>query len=745
MLVCICYSVMFIPAAPAQSGDGVSCDERLNIMVTGVKGLQGNVRGAAVAERAPIATNRNNTSQKTTGISKVLMRGQNVETAQNASSVLLADRLAQARKADSSSSAPDFNRPIKDKWAVIIGIGNFQDTTIPKLSYPAKDARDFRNFLVQKAGFQADHVRLLLDEAATRERILTEIGEIMPRLVGPDDLIVLYFSSHGSPAERDIARKNYLIAYDSKKANLYPTSIGMQDLLSEMNARVGADRVLIVLDACHSGAADPGAKAIDFASKLDAEQIQVGKGNIILSSSQSSERSWESKTYANGIFTRTLIDSLTKAGNNKGIIGIFEDLKDCVADEVRQQFGERQTPHLKTDGWSGKDLLLCAPATKPRVISETVQRMMAPDSASAPASQKVDPNSTSASASTPTASAAASALVQVDKSAFDTVRSLYNSKNYGGAARAVIPLVKAGDRDAQYLLGVMFETGRGVPQNYRMAVQYYELAADQNSPDAQLNLALLYSTGNGVPQNHVKAAELYQKAANQKNTIAMRNLGLIYEKGQGVPQNYKKAAECYEAAVSEGSPRAKVNLAGLYERGLGVPQNLGKAVELLQSGAAENDPDSQTNLANLYASGKGVPQDETKALELYLRAAKAGERVALYNIGIFYSSGRGVPKDLGKAAEYYKLAADKGYAHAQNNLGLMYEKGQGVPKDFSKAAEFYQAAANQGDDAAQNNLGWLCEHGNGVLKDKERAKEFYRLSAAQGNKKARVNLKNLEH
>lgn len=325
------------------------------------------------------------TAEKTAGISKPLKRSPRVAPAESNPYSQVSDLKSPSsingtlRAGDSVSSQSDFNRPIKDKWAVVIGIGNFQDQTIPKLAYPAKDARDFRNFLVQQAGFQSDHVRLLLDKTATKERILTEIGEIMPRLVGPDDLIVLYFSSHGSPADRDIARKNFLIAYDSKKSNLYPTSIGMQDLLSELTDRVGADRVLIVLDACHSGAADPNSKAIDFTSKLDVEQIQVGKGNIVLSSSKSSERSWESKKYPNGIFTRILIDSLTKAGTNKGILGMFEDLKDDVSDEARQEFGERQTPHLKTDGWSGKDLIVSAPATKPRVISSTVKQMMEPD------------------------------------------------------------------------------------------------------------------------------------------------------------------------------------------------------------------------------------------------------------------------------------------------------------------------------------------------------------------------------
>jgi tetratricopeptide (TPR) repeat protein len=286
----------------------------------------------------------------------------------------------------SFSDGQDLNRPIKDKWAVIVGVSKFKDPSIPPLQYPAKDARDFREFLLQRANFRPDHVRLLVDEVATRERIWTEIGEILPRLVGPDDLVVLYFSSHGSPADFDVAKQNFLIAHDSKQSNLFPTSIEMKDLLEEINRRVGADRMLVVLDACHSGAADPGSKAINFTSALDIERFAVGRGNIILSSSQANERSWESQRYANGVFTRKLIDLLSANSASKGIISVFDDLKDSVADEVRQERGQKQTPRIKCDGWEGRDLLLCAPATKVTVISDSVKRIMLPDSAAKGAS-----------------------------------------------------------------------------------------------------------------------------------------------------------------------------------------------------------------------------------------------------------------------------------------------------------------------------------------------------------------------
>jgi Flp pilus assembly protein TadD len=84
------------------------------------------------------------------------------------------------------------NRPIHDKWAVVVGISEFEDKEIQQLHYPAKDARDFANFLITSGGFTKDHVRLILNKEATRSRIVGEIAEFfLPRVAGPDDLVVI--------------------------------------------------------------------------------------------------------------------------------------------------------------------------------------------------------------------------------------------------------------------------------------------------------------------------------------------------------------------------------------------------------------------------------------------------------------------------------------------------------------------------------------------------------------------------
>ncbi len=286
---------------------------------------------------------------------------------------------SSSQSSQSSQSSGETNRPIRDKWALVVGISDFKDGTIPKLKYSAKDARDFREFLIKRANFQPDHVRLLVNRDATRMRIMTELGDkFLPRVVQPDDLVVLYFSSHGSPSNADFRDKNYFIAYDSEKSNLFASGIELQELMKVIKNRVETNRVIVILDACHSGAADANAKATEAVANFDASEL-IGDGQLVICSSEAAERSYESKRYQNGVFTKALMEGLFANGANTKLKDAFEVLKYKVNTEVKEDDGQRQTPVLKSQ-WNGDDVSLALPPSKPRPLPATVKQLLAPDS-----------------------------------------------------------------------------------------------------------------------------------------------------------------------------------------------------------------------------------------------------------------------------------------------------------------------------------------------------------------------------
>ena len=119
----------------------------------------------------------------------------------------------------------------------IVGISSFQHPGIPKLKYAAQDARDFREYLVKEAHFAPDHVRLLVDDKATRRRVMSEMGtRFLARVARPDDLVVVFFSTHGSPSQLDPRGKNYLVTYDTDADDLFATGVEMQEILDAVRA-----------------------------------------------------------------------------------------------------------------------------------------------------------------------------------------------------------------------------------------------------------------------------------------------------------------------------------------------------------------------------------------------------------------------------------------------------------------------------------------------------------------------------
>jgi len=83
--------------------------------------------------------------------------------------------------------------------------------------------------------------------------------------------------------------------------------------------------------------------------------------------------------------------------------------------------------------------------------------------------------------------------------------SAFSRGDYMLASQTFLPLAEQGDPAAQSYLGFMFETGRGVPQNYTEAAMWYRRAAEQGDSLAQYSLGLLYDRGHGVPQDIVEA------------------------------------------------------------------------------------------------------------------------------------------------------------------------------------------------------------------------------------------------
>jgi TPR repeat protein len=167
--------------------------------------------------------------------------------------------------------------------------------------------------------------------------------------------------------------------------------------------------------------------------------------------------------------------------------------------------------------------------------------------------------------------------------------------------------------------------------DYATALSELRPLADQGNPTAQVLLGDMYLTGQGVPQDDKQAVEWFRKAAEQGFAIAQNDLGFMYDNGRGVPHDDELALHWYRKSAEQGYAPAQNNLGRFYSRA--VPQDDKRAVEWYRKAAVQGFSDAQYNLGVMYQFGRGVPRDDVLAYMLFSLAASSGNKTAASDRG----------------------------------------------------------------------------------------------------------------
>ena len=192
------------------------------------------------------------------------------------------------------------------------------------------------------------------------------------------------------------------------------------------------------------------------------------------------------------------------------------------------------------------------------------------------------------------------------------------------------------------LLGELYSSGVGIPQDDTKAAEWYRLAAERGDRDAMFALAMFNMTGAAVCTT-AEAARLFADAAKLGHAAAAYDLGLLYLEGQQFPQDFGRAAELFRAAANAGNPEAQYALATLYKEGRGVEKNDTEAARLLAAAALAENPDAEVEYAIALFNGTGVTKDEARGTALFRKAALRGSPIAQNRLARISRRGRGGP------------------------------------------------------------------------------------------------------
>ena len=269
--------------------------------------------------------------------------------------------------------------------------------------------------------------------------------------------------------------------------------------------------------------------------------------------------------------------------------------------------------------------------------------------------------------------------VEEEKKKREETLKLYNAKEYDKAFPDILRFAEQGDSEFWFKAGWCYSNGKGVAQDQKKAVFWYEKSAAQGNKYAQYNLALLYFYGNGVTKDLNKAKELWSKAAAQGDADAKEKLDKYFS-----PEAIAKRKAEEEAAKEKKKKEETLKLYNADEYDKAFP-------DILRF-AEQGDREFWFYAGWCYSNGKGVEQSKYLAEFWYEKAAAQGDKTAQNNLAVLYFYGDGVTKDLNKAKDLWSKAAAQGSAKAKENLDKYFSP-EAIAK--KKAEEEALAAAKK--------------------------------------------------
>jgi len=106
-----------------------------------------------------------------------------------------------------------------------------------------------------------------------------------------------------------------------------------------------------------------------------------------------------------------------------------------------------------------------------------------------------------------------------------------------------------------------------------VALELYEIAAQQGDAQAQYSLGLCYHYGEGTLKDPFSAFKWFGQAAEGGHAQAQYSIGVYYQQGIGTAQNSESAFKWFEKAAIQNQPKAQHELGESFYHGRGVEKN----------------------------------------------------------------------------------------------------------------------------------------------------------------------------
>lgn len=248
--------------------------------------------------------------------------------------------------------------------ALLIGVGTFADDSILDVEITADDVNKIAKVLQDPkvSGYPSEQVDVLIKNKATRKGIIKALQNLANQ-TSEDDTVFIFFSSHGT---YDKEKKWHFVTHDAQfnpyeNESLVDSKTALDGgTIIKLIRKIPARKKFIVFNTCHSAevlrdlGADTERPEIDSVNpdkNFTYSLLQNGSGNVIITASGTSEKSYFKYSHENTIFASVFLESLHGKNvlSNNGYISAF-NLYTTVHDRVKKlaqtEFKASQQPEL---------------------------------------------------------------------------------------------------------------------------------------------------------------------------------------------------------------------------------------------------------------------------------------------------------------------------------------------------------------------------------------------------------------
>ncbi|MCR4907775.1 MAG: protein kinase [Lachnospiraceae bacterium] len=364
----------------------------------------------------------------------------------------------------------------------------------------------------------------------------------------------------------------------------------------------------------------------------------------------------------------------------------------------------------------------------------------------------------------------------------------FKNDNRGIARDWYTIAAEGGHSEAQYILGVLYDSWILDPVDKEKAEMWYKKAAENGNLKAYKPLAQLYYKY----KEYEKALEICRKADEKGDKSCASVMGELFYYGYAVETNLEEAKKQFEIGAAQDDPTSLFYLGVMNENGYAVEMNFDTARDYYDKAVSQNyignnarkkrdamdfalmgfkyeknkdfynarinfeKADSifneqEANYKNTFVEAKlgsyylygvgGLEQNYNEAEKLFKAAAELYDPYGLILEGDAYIYKNGVKQqDLDEAERYYKMAVnnERNYPDYRNlakaKLAALQEFKKGKDcyddKDYSGAYEHYKEAYDTGyAPYAAYNIGLLFNKGYGVEKNEEECCKWMEIAA----------------